>query len=371
MKRNLILAVVLLVVAAILAGIYMKETRLHSAETSRGASPTVRIGAILPLTGDLAAYGTSFRDAALMAKEDSGKTQLDYKFLFEDDQDCSAKYDVLGAQKLVSVDRVNALLSMWDAWFVVTPTTQPKGVIHIGMSWDLQKFRSQLAFVHYPPVEKFVATFLKEAKSRGYRKIAFVGEQGGGETLMEKELRRVIAEHGMELVFDEFFNQGEKDFHTLIAKVTDRKPDLVMILSWPPSLDVFLKQYREYKVGIPLAGMEIWFDSTMKKEFEGSWEVAGDAPGNEFEGHFVKRWGYHPDIGAGYFYDNAALLIRTYEALYQKLHRVATGAEVAQYFHDHPVFEGAQGRTTVTQDNWIIAEPSVVELHGAARVKIK
>ena len=113
------------------------------------------------------------------------------------------------------------------------------------------------------------------------------------------------------------------------------------------------------------------FDSGMKKEFNGSWEVSSDAPDSPFEARFKARWHYQPDIGTGYAYDNMALLIKAYEALYTKLGRVATGPEVAEWMHENPIFEGAEGHTEIKKNNWIVSPPVVVELKNGQRVKIR
>ena len=63
----------------------------------------IKIGVILPLSGNVSAYGEDVRDALLFANENlaGGK----FEFIFEDDH-CNGKEAVTAAAKLISQDKI-------------------------------------------------------------------------------------------------------------------------------------------------------------------------------------------------------------------------------------------------------------------------
>ena len=76
------------------------------------AKETVKVGAVLPLTEEYDWAGEATRNGILMCVADHASAKFEYKVIFED---CGlvATRASLAAQKLVNVDRVDVLLSMW------------------------------------------------------------------------------------------------------------------------------------------------------------------------------------------------------------------------------------------------------------------
>ena len=68
----------------------------------------IKIGVILPLSGDVAFIGEAAKNAAILAKESFGKTEKTYELFFEDDQSDSKK-TVSAFRKLVDVDKIRAV----------------------------------------------------------------------------------------------------------------------------------------------------------------------------------------------------------------------------------------------------------------------
>ena len=78
------------------------------------AERTIKIGVILPLTGDMAAVGSACRDAVQMALKDSENTNHNkYKIIFEDDR-LQPNEVAKVAQKLISLDKVSGIISTWS-----------------------------------------------------------------------------------------------------------------------------------------------------------------------------------------------------------------------------------------------------------------
>ena len=73
---------------------------------------TIKIGAILPLTGDLAFLGEEIKkgiDIAVLEYKDKG---VDINVIYEDDQSLSPIVAVNAANKLLNIDKINAGLTL-------------------------------------------------------------------------------------------------------------------------------------------------------------------------------------------------------------------------------------------------------------------
>ena len=77
-------------------------TKMHGAEK-------LRVGLVLPLTGNAAFYGKDALDAALLWKEDHPNAPLELKV---EDGELEAVRSLHAALKLTQLDKVNALFTM-------------------------------------------------------------------------------------------------------------------------------------------------------------------------------------------------------------------------------------------------------------------
>ena len=105
-------------------------------ETPKTDKPIIKIGAILPLSGDLAIWGNSEKQGLILAKENL-PTDLrnQYDLIFEDSSNTNKNIQHI-AQKLISVDKVDALITMFDpAANIVGPMASINKIIHFGQSW--------------------------------------------------------------------------------------------------------------------------------------------------------------------------------------------------------------------------------------------
>ncbi|MEO0129637.1 MAG: ABC transporter substrate-binding protein, partial [candidate division WOR-3 bacterium] len=96
---------------------------------------TIKIGAILPLTGSAAYFGTHYQNGVNLAfeetKEDLIKQNVKVQFLFEDSQN-SDKTAISALNKLLTVDNVNIVISLFPVSEALNPvTTKNPNILHI------------------------------------------------------------------------------------------------------------------------------------------------------------------------------------------------------------------------------------------------
>jgi len=95
----------------------------------------IRIGATLPLTGSLAIAGNDTQRGIELALEEFRSPELALEVVFDDNQH-NAKQAVSSAQKLLDVDQVNFIISMWDMADVIAPLAERKQVPHMAIRWN-------------------------------------------------------------------------------------------------------------------------------------------------------------------------------------------------------------------------------------------
>ena len=120
--------------------------------TAFGAEPELKIGVIIPLSGTMAPSGQAFREAALMAVEDSA-AGLPFKvsLTFEDDK-LESKLAGTAAQKLIAQNGVHALISTWSyGGSVVSPIAQKAEVLHLSVAWAKSIAEGEFNFLHLMP----------------------------------------------------------------------------------------------------------------------------------------------------------------------------------------------------------------------------
>ena len=119
----------------------------------------IKIGAIAPLSGSVAFMGEGLRDAILMAKDDLGKTKHKYEIIFEDGQ-LNPKDFATAANKLINIDKVNAIIDITAAGNAVSPIAEQNKVIHFGIANDQNIAKGDYNFLHTVPPIKTTKLFV-------------------------------------------------------------------------------------------------------------------------------------------------------------------------------------------------------------------
>ena len=96
---------------------------------------TVRIGAVLPFTGDLAYVGQDIREGVELALLERGNQQPKIEVIWEDGK-FAPKESVSAAQKLISSDKVDLIISLWDTADVIAPISEKAKVIQLSIRWN-------------------------------------------------------------------------------------------------------------------------------------------------------------------------------------------------------------------------------------------
>jgi len=141
-KRNsLILLVVLVLVSFVVS--YNK---------TKSEKPVIKIGVTLPLTGDVASVGIASQTAMNMAldKWKTKNTKYDYQLVFEDNKLMPSKI-ATNTNRLISVEKVDAVASIWGFVDVIKGIIQDREIINFACSWGTSASEGEYNFNHSTP----------------------------------------------------------------------------------------------------------------------------------------------------------------------------------------------------------------------------
>jgi branched-chain amino acid transport system substrate-binding protein len=311
---------------------------------------TVKIGLILPLTGQLSNLGESARYAALIAESQLNNTKYNYKIIFEDNE-LDPKLTSTALQKLINIDKVDAVISFTSGpGNVVSPVAQENKIIHIGIGSDKNIAKGEYNFLHWTQPEEENRVFVAELQKLGIKNIAVFSWNQQGSIAVLDDLKEKLKETDIKIVGEDISTSGEKDFKTNIMKMEKLNPDAYVMLTFPPELDIAVKQMKELDVKAPVIGIETIESTEHPELFEGSWFVNAADATETFARLFKEKY---PDktvqMASGNVYDAINLIATAYENAGKSADKPTT-EEAASALSEIKNFNGALGTLNVGED---------------------
>jgi len=360
-KSNQIIAVIGVIIALVLIGYGIA----HITQANQSDKETIKIGVILPLSGGSANLGESAHKAILLAKEQLAETKFNYEVIFEDDA-LDTKLTSNAVNKLVNLDQVDALISFTSGTGnVVAPITQENHVIHVGVASDPNIAKGEYNFLHWTTPGAESILWVDEAMNRGIKTFAFLGMNQQGLIAVLEQVKEDIKGKDIQMVNEQIFNMGEKDFKVIIEKAKRANPDAILIACFSPDLEIFAKQYKELGVEIPLTSIEAFEYTEQPELFEGYWYVQSAQASNEFLNTFEAKYENNPQLGSPFIYDAFNLIVEAYEQTGE-----IDNAKVIEKLSQIEDFPSSVGTISVGEEGIVWSDASVREIRDGQPVTI-
>jgi branched-chain amino acid transport system substrate-binding protein len=231
-----------------------------------GASPEVKIGSILPLSGDSSPQGVQSKRAQEMAVEEinaSGGIKslggAKIKLIFSDSQ-TKPQVAVSEAERLLSQEKVAFLMGAYNSG-ITLPASEVaeryKKVWFVPVSSDISitkrgfKYVFRLAENSETRVEAQI-NFIKELEKLSGTKLknfALVYENttmGQGNAAVQ---RKLVLQNGWNIVLDEAYDAKAADMSPVVTKIKAANPEILIVSnSYMPSSIMLAKGLKEQKV---------------------------------------------------------------------------------------------------------------------------
>jgi len=215
----------------------------------------IKIGALLPLTGDGASYGEAISGAvnlavdAVNAKGGIGGRKL--VVIYEDTQ-INPEMAVSAARKLIDVDKVSVIvgpLSSTEA-MAVAPIAEQNKVILISPSATSSDFSRAGDYVFRTIVsDVYDGTAMADyASGKGYKKVGVVYQNDAGPKGVADAFIAKFKLLGGEVPYSDGAAPGAKDYRTQIARLKAANVDAVYFALYLKESESFVRQVRELKL---------------------------------------------------------------------------------------------------------------------------
>jgi len=205
-----------------------------------------KIGVVLPLSGDAAAYGEETKvvleQTLKTINSESKKVEL-----FYEDGKCSGTDAVTAYQKLRDINKVQAILGgvCSSESLAMAPFLEADQIVALSGGSSSPDIEGASPYLYTLAYNDNIIAEQIAASVEGKEKVAIITEQNDYNIGIQKVLETLIPE---QIVSNEVFVKGSVDFRNIIQKSLNEKPDaLVLNPNIGATADNLLKQLSEFK----------------------------------------------------------------------------------------------------------------------------
>jgi len=291
---------------------------------------TIKVGLIVPLTGNIATFGQSVDKAARMAvdeiNEKGGVLGAKIELIVEDNQgkpDESANI----ARKFIEQNKVLAIIGpvISSNVLAVAPIAQQSKVPLITPTGTNPRITQVGNYIFRACfIDDFQGTVMARFARSGLPKrantAAILYEKTSDYSIgLAKYFKESFQSLGGKIVAEESFSSGDQDFSAQLTKIKGKNPDVLYVPSYYDTAGLIIKQARELGIMIPILGGD-GFDSPQLAElagkenlkdcyFSGHFFSGSSAPEvKRFVANYKKRYNAVPDMLGALGYDAVYML---------------------------------------------------------------
>ncbi len=338
---------------------------------------TYKIGVMMPLSGDAAAYGIPIQKTLKYAIDEiNAKGGVNGKKLepIYEDSKCNPKDGNAAAQKLINIDKVKVIIGgvCSGETLGAAPLANENKVIMISPSAtspDITTKGGDFVFRLAPSdayagmvASEYAYTDLKARKS------AIISEATDYSQGLRKVFKENFAKLGGEIVADETYNPEDTDFRTQVTKIKATSPELIYLVPQTKAKGVLLlKQLKEAGLTAQLLTAEVMIGRDIVSE--NSADVEGMIG---IEQKFDDKNPKAAPILAKYKQDTKedapfpAFMSAAYDSVYLISDAISKngydGEKIRDYLYNVKDYDGAVGKVTLDKNGDVVLDFSVKQV---------
>ena len=220
----------------------------------------IKVGVILPLSGEVASYGSDCKDGILFAK---ALDSLNIEYVFEDSKG-DPKTAIAAYNKLTTVDKVEYVIG--DMFSNTTLSLSPLAkkqqkllVSPTASSKDISKDNIYALSVF--PCESYESKLVADFAKKQYSKIGVLYEKVAAAQAMRDAYVSEF-EQG-QIVFDEAFESTINSFRDIIYKIRGSRCESIYLISYTNNAIKLMTQMKEIGFSVDLIGQSALYDPSM------------------------------------------------------------------------------------------------------------
>ncbi len=343
--------IVVIVAAVIIGGVWYGVSR------KMAVKGVIKIGVILPLTGEAAVWGENTKSGIDLAAEETQKRfNIRVGVIYEDSQ-CDPAKAASAIQKLITVDKTVVVIGdvCSSATLAAAPIAEESQVVFLtpGSSADKISQAGDFIFRNYPTNAQLAQGIIKILKQLGKSRIAIMYVNNDYGVGFKDNITKEIPD---EIVAIEAHDQKAVDFRTNLSKVKSQNPDAVFLASYYTDGALIMKQAKEMGINVQFVGPDA-FDDPKVIEIAGeaasgmvlaTVKPAGGPRFSEFENLYQNRYQKEPPFLADFGYDALMVVAEAVKSGY------SDSAGIKNFLYRLRDYQGASNRISFDQNGDLI-----------------
>ena len=342
----------------------------------QSAENTIKIGAILPLTGKYSVIGEGEKKGIELALDSLKNKYPNTKVeVIYEDFASETKNAVTAANKLISIEKVNAIItSTTAACEAVSPVVQNAKKINFVISPDIDIVNKSnynyRVYYNLNTESKVVEDFVNRNKPNN---VAFlVSRYPSLQKLVDDKLAPFFKNSNINILSKNYVEVTDNDFKNVILKIKDQNPSLIFLAPMTNQVDLFTNQLSQYDVKPSNKLMIIgsftfnWKPKDFINTLEGYY-IATPAfqikdGNNWFTELYKKKYNSNPSFDIAYAYDNVLILS---DLLFKSKGDAKTFKDE---FNSLGEFNGASGKIKFIGNNETDAEIVMTQIENGNQI---
>ncbi|MFA6376588.1 MAG: ABC transporter substrate-binding protein [Candidatus Paceibacterota bacterium] len=279
----------------------------------------IKIGHLASLSGDYDYYGEWEKEGIDLAVEGinkkggiNGQKLLAVR---EDDQ-ADADKSVLALSKLIFTDKIQAVIGALSSEVLLadTPIAEKNKVVLMAPLAGTNKITAgDYTFRIYPSNTQQGETLVAAVAAAGYKNVAIIYINNEYGLDIAKAVRGAAGRSGIDIFIMEGYRAETIDFKEQLARIKEKNPEAIFLLSYPKDMRIILKQAHEQGVAAKFFAPDTFIDpgviASPKKVTEGIVYIMPEEKfSDDFTKKFKKKYGRNPNVFNALNYDALNLL---------------------------------------------------------------
>ena len=364
--------------AIVLSILIFSVSLIFTSCNKSNTSNEILIGEYASLTGSEATFGQSSHNGLMLAVEEINKQGLlgkQVKLITEDNQGKPSETQTV-VQKLINRDKVVAIIgevasSRSKAGAPICQAAKIPMITPASTNPEVTTIGDYIFRVCF--IDPFQATVMSKfaINSMKVKKVALLIDQKNAySTGLADNFRKVFTVMGGDIVEEQKYSAGDKDFKAQLTSIKAKNPEAVFIPGYYTDVNLISIQAREIGLTCPLFGSDGWESEKLtegkaKDALEGSFfstHVSADDPSPNIQ-NFIKKYQEKykakPDAMAFLAYDAGMIL---FDAI--KKANSTEGEKIKNELAKVKDYPGVTGIITINEQRNAVKPAVVMEIKG-------
>nr|VFJ45712.1 MAG: amino acid/amide ABC transporter substrate-binding protein, HAAT family [Candidatus Kentron sp. DK] len=363
-KTKILIGAVALVVAVGAVFVLQKGGDTSPDVNDVNSVESIKIGAILPLTGDASSYGEDCQRGVTLALEDAKEEyQQPIDIVFEDTK-ADPKSAVSAFNKLTNLNKVQAIIGdmFSSTTLAVAPLAQQAGIILLTPTAADEKIPAtgDYIFSIYPSASSEGRFMAKSLDPQAMRRVAVLYQNQTATKAIANAFVKAIQKRGGSVVLNESIPNEKSAYRSIMEKVAAETPTTIYLSAYRDPVALLIVMGKEMGLDVIYATQSTLYDEKALLDYPNKLDgvlISGpyfDKGNNsetiaKFSENYTERFSRTPSVWSAYGYDAAYILISA-------LVKSARDGSKPQDELSGQIFNGLTGRTEIKNDRTIEKE---------------